>query len=170
MRSREKGRSGNGRPDAVADAEQHAPGTPDRLACSSSSGVPAFADPASYDVWRAASSITFVTSPGWEISDRCEALISVTVACARRAMNSCAAGGIAWSAVPITAQLGMLVQAGGPDTSASAEAAIGRWVAASSAAWLRRQVVGEDAAEQRGLDVHVGNAAGGRDEVQGSPA
>src|ERR1017187_9661577 len=87
-------------------------------------------------VWAAASSITFVTSPGWEISDRCEALISVTVACARRAMNSCAAGGIAWSDVPITAQLGMLVQAGGPDTSASAEAAIGRWVAASSAAWL----------------------------------
>src|ERR1700688_550412 len=85
---------------------------------------------------HAASSITFVTVPGWEIRDRCEALIFVTVACARAAMNSCAAGGIAWSAVPITSQLGMLAQAGGPDTSVSAVAAIGRWVAARSAASL----------------------------------
>src|SRR5450631_2439022 len=80
--------------------------------------------------------MTFATVPGWEISDRCKALILVTVACARAAMNSCAAGGIAWSAVPITAQLGMVAQAGGPDASVSALAAIGRWVAASSAAWL----------------------------------
>lgn len=61
-------------------------------------------------VWRAASSITRSTASGLEIRDRWDALIFVTVACARSAMNSCAAGGMAWSSVPITAQVGTPVQ------------------------------------------------------------
>ena len=75
-------------------------------------------------------------------------LISVTVACARWAMNSCAAGGIAWSAVPITAQLGMLVQAGGPDRSSSVLAASGRWGSGARGRLPGRRVVGQDATEQ----------------------
>jgi hypothetical protein len=55
----------------------------------------------------------------------CEALISATVACARGAMNSGAADGIAWSPVPISVQMGMLVQADGPETPVSAVAATG---------------------------------------------
>ena len=69
--------------------------------------------------------MTRVTVPGWEISDRCEASIVVVLAWERSAMNCRAAGGMAWSSVPTTAQLGMVAHAGGPDASPSAEAAIG---------------------------------------------
>jgi hypothetical protein len=41
-----------------------------------------------------------------------------------------------WPAVPITAQDGMVFQAGGPDGSLNVLAASGRWVAAMTAAWL----------------------------------
>jgi hypothetical protein len=67
--------------------------------------------------------MTLSAMPGCEIRDRCEALIAVTFGCARLAMNSAAAGGMAWSSGPMTPQLGMLVQAGVPETSANVDAA-----------------------------------------------
>src|SRR6202451_2831275 len=64
-----------------------------------------------WTAWR----MTRVTTPGSEIIDRCGACTSVMWACARLAMASCNAGGMAWSAVPTTAQDGMVFQAGTPD-------------------------------------------------------
>jgi hypothetical protein len=58
--------------------------------------------------------ITRVTAAGWEIRDRCPALISVMWAWVRRDMNSSSAGGITWSAVPISDQDGTVFQAGTP--------------------------------------------------------
>src|SRR5260370_10912079 len=84
----------------------------------------------------AAATMTRVTAPGREISDRCPASISVTRACARFDMNSCSAGGITWSAGPISDPDGIVCQAGTPDGSDPALNAIGRWVTASIAAWL----------------------------------
>ena len=55
-----------------------------------------------------------------------------------------------WSAVPITAQDGIVAQAGGPDLSASALVASGRWVAASTA----------PARAGRPLAKHPGNTLG----------
>jgi hypothetical protein len=65
-------------------------------------------------VASAASMMTRATVPGLVIKPRCPALISVMWACARWAMNSNSAGGMARSAVPITTQDGMFFQAGGP--------------------------------------------------------
>ncbi len=73
--------------------------------------------------------MTRVTTDGLEMRDRCPALTSVMWAPARWAMNVSSAGGMTWSAVPITAQDGMVFQAGGPDGSVNALAASGRWVA-----------------------------------------
>src|SRR6266567_3604800 len=84
----------------------------------------------------AAATMTRVTAPGWEISDRCPALISVMRAWARLAMNSSSAGGITWSAVPISDQDGIVCQAATPEGSDPALNAAGRWVAARMAAWL----------------------------------
>src|SRR5215472_11190955 len=78
--------------------------------------------------------MTLATTPGSVIMDRWGALISVTLEPARWAMNSCSAGGITWSAVPMMSQEGMVVQAGGPDGSVSALKGSGRWVAASTTA------------------------------------
>jgi hypothetical protein len=64
--------------------------------------------------------MTLVTTPGSEIMDRCGAFTSVMWACAFSAMASCSAGGMAWSAVPTTAQDGMVCQAGTPDGSVRA--------------------------------------------------
>src|SRR5271165_667776 len=85
-------------------------------------------------VTRAARMMTAATAPGSEIMDRCGALISVTCAPALRAMLSCSASGITWSAVPMTAQDGMDFHAGVPEGSVSVLAASGRWVAASTPA------------------------------------
>src|SRR5215471_21213373 len=74
----------------------------------------------------AASTMTFVTVLAREIMDRCPALTSVMWASARWAMKVSSAGGMTWSAVPTTAQDGVVLQAGGPDGS----------VAAMAAAWL----------------------------------
>src|SRR4029077_1745345 len=82
----------------------------------------------------AAAMMTRVTAPGREIRDRCPALISVIRACARWDMNSCSAGGITWSAVPISDQDGIVCQPGTPDGADPALNAMGRWVAASIAA------------------------------------
>src|SRR6202012_5473993 len=79
--------------------------------------------------WR----MTRVTTPGSEIIDRCGACTSVMWACARLAMASCNAGGMAWSAVPTTAQDGMVFQAGTPVGLGSAVVAIG----ARMAGWER---------------------------------
>jgi hypothetical protein len=51
-------------------------------------------------------------------------------------MKSCSAGGITWSAVPISDQDGIVSQAGTPEGADPALNAIGRWVAARMAAWL----------------------------------
>jgi hypothetical protein len=56
----------------------------------------------------AAAMMTRVTAAGWEIRDRCPALISVMWAWARWDMNSSSAGGITWSAVPISDQDGIV--------------------------------------------------------------
>src|SRR5260370_35522632 len=77
--------------------------------------------------------MTLATTPGSVIIDRWGALISVTWACARLAMNSCSAGVMMWSAVPTTSQDGMVCQAGTPDWSVNVLVARGRWVAASTA-------------------------------------
>src|ERR1700727_2940150 len=57
-------------------------------------------------------------------------------ACRLSAMASCSAGGVAWSAVPTTAQDGMACQAGTPDGSVRALVAIGSCVTASTCASL----------------------------------
>ena len=78
--------------------------------------------------------MTPVTTDGSETRDRWPALTSVMWAPARLAMNVSSAGGMTWSPVPITAQDGMVFQAGGPDGSVNALAVSGRWVAAMTAA------------------------------------
>src|SRR6202050_1632816 len=85
---------------------------------------------------RTACRVTLVTTPGSEIIDRCGAFTSVMWACAFSAMASCNAGGMAWSAVPTTAQDGMVFQAGTPEGWVRALVAIGAWSAA--AAWATR--------------------------------
>src|SRR5260370_32063311 len=85
-------------------------------------------------VARAAARMTRVTVPGWEISDRCEAFTSVMWAPARWAINRCSAGGMTWSAVPITSQDGIVCHAGAPEGSDPALNAMGLWVAARTAA------------------------------------
>jgi hypothetical protein len=52
--------------------------------------------------------------PGSGIRDKCPALTSLMWAWARLAMNSCLAGGMTWSAVPITSHDGIVSQAGTP--------------------------------------------------------
>src|SRR5258707_10567464 len=84
----------------------------------------------------AAAMMTRVTAPGWEIRDRCPESTSVMWALARLDMNSCSAGGITWSAVPISDQDGIVCQAGIPDGADPELNAAGRWAAARIAAWL----------------------------------
>src|SRR4029077_1563093 len=91
---------------------------------------------AGYPVAWTASRMTRVTTDGLEMRDRCPALTTVIWAPARWAMNVSSAGGITWSAVPTTAQDGMVSQAGGAAGWVDALAASGRWVAAMTAAWL----------------------------------
>src|SRR5215471_2042371 len=81
-------------------------GTPGRLA----------GHPVAWTAWR----MTRVTTGALVMRDRCPALTSVMWAPARWAMNVSSAGGMTWSAVPITAQDGMVFQAGGPDGSVAA--------------------------------------------------
>jgi hypothetical protein len=71
--------------------------------------------------------MTRVTADGLEMRDRCPALTMVMWAPARWAMNLWLAGGMTWSAVPITAQDGMVFSAGGPNVAVSALAVSGRW-------------------------------------------
>src|SRR5258705_12017086 len=80
--------------------------------------------------------MTRVTAPGWEIRDRCPESTSVIRACARWDMNSCSAGGITWSAVPISDQDGIVSQAGIPEGGDPELNAAGRWAAAGIAARL----------------------------------
>src|SRR5262249_49071051 len=80
--------------------------------------------------------MTRVTTWALVIRDRGPAVTTVMRAPARRAMNVWFATGITWSAVPITAQDGMVFQAGVPNVAPSALAASGRWVAAMTAARL----------------------------------
>src|SRR6202035_4718007 len=58
--------------------------------------------------------MTLVTTPGLLIMDTCGAFTVVMWAWARWAMNNSSAGGMAWSAVPTTAQDGIVFQAGTP--------------------------------------------------------
>ena len=58
--------------------------------------------------------MTRVTTDGSEIRDRCPALTPVMRAPARLAMIASSAGGMTWSAVPITAQDGMVRQGEDP--------------------------------------------------------
>src|ERR1700723_3037020 len=88
------------------------------------------------EVARTARRITFVTVPGWEIMDRCDASTLVLRACALFSMASCSPSGIAWSAVPTKAHDGIVFHAGTPLFSVSALVAMGRWVTASTRASL----------------------------------
>src|SRR5690242_8517509 len=97
-------------------------------------------------VARTACRMTLVTTPGSEIMDRCGACTSVMRACAFSAMASCSAGGMAWSAVPTTAQDGMVFQAGTPVGWVRAMVAIGAWVAA----WTWDSATGRPLAMQDG--------------------
>src|SRR5437867_12731361 len=80
--------------------------------------------------------MTRVTAPGREIRERCPALISVIRACARRDMNSCSAGGITWSAVPISDQDGIVCQPGTPVGAVPPLHPMGRSLAASTGSRL----------------------------------
>ena len=75
-----------------------------------------------------------MTVPGLEIMDRWGARTSVMWACACRAMASCTAGRMTRSAVPTTAQEGMIFQAGTPLCWPSAMVDSGSAVAASTRA------------------------------------
>jgi hypothetical protein len=112
-----------GEPAGVRRIRRQIRGIPGRLA----------GHPVAWTAWR----MTWVTTDGSEMRDRCPASMSVMWAPARLAMNVSSAGGMIWSAVPITAQDGMVFQAGGPDGSVNAPAVSGRWLAAMTAAWLR---------------------------------
>src|SRR6185437_2677502 len=106
------------------------------------------ARPACQVVAWTACRMTLVTTPGSETMDKCGAFTSVMWACAFSAMASCSVGGMAWSAVPTTAQDGMVCQPGTPDGSVRALVAMGSWVAASTFASLAG----------RPLAMHDGNA------------
>ena len=95
--------------------------------------------------------MTRVTTDGLEMRDRCPALTSVMWAPARWAMNVWLAAGMTWSAVPITAQDGMVFQAGVPNVAANALAASGRWVAAMTAAWLAGRPLAKHPGTRLGL-------------------
>src|SRR5580693_1112385 len=95
--------------------------------------------------------MTWVTTPGLEIRDRWPALTLVMWALARLAMNSSKAGGMALSAVPITAHEGTVFQAGVPEGSDSVLAASGRWVAAMTAAWLPGRPLAKQPGTRPGL-------------------
>ncbi len=78
--------------------------------------------------------MTLVTAFGCEIIERCPPLTLVTLAWARVAMSSWTFGGMAWSSVPRTYQLGIVFQATGPDLVVSALNVAGACVAASAQA------------------------------------
>src|SRR4029077_19455749 len=106
---------------------------------------------AGHPVAWTASRMTRVTTDGLEMRDRGPALTSVMRAPARLAMNVSSAGGMTWSAVPITAQDGVVFQAGGPDGSVNALAVSGRWMAAMTAAWLAGRPVAKHPGTRSGL-------------------
>src|SRR5512146_2752112 len=95
--------------------------------------------------------MTRVTTFAREMRDRCPAWTSVMRAPARLAMNVSSAGGMTRSPVPITAQDGMVFQAGGPDGSLNALAVSGRWVAAMTAAALAGRPVAKQPGTRFGL-------------------
>ena len=68
-------------------------------------------------VARTASLIRLAAAPGWEIIDRWPALTYLMCEPARLAMATSSAGGMTWSAVPMSAHDGMVRQAGTPDFS-----------------------------------------------------
>jgi hypothetical protein len=88
-------------------------------------------------------------------------LIFVTVACARAAMNSCAAGGIAWSAVPITAQLGMelLDEINVPDPARVADQLVMLRDGAMVSGYLSDPSVVADALDKAGRAIIAFNSA-----------
>src|SRR6202044_1038706 len=75
-----------------------------------------------------------VTAPGSLIIDRCGALISVMCDPARLAMTTCSAGGMTWSAVPMTSQDGIVCQAGAVVSVSDRMLAAGGCCSAASAA------------------------------------
>src|SRR5580692_8761951 len=78
--------------------------------------------------------MTLVTAPGSLIMDRCGALISVTCDPARRAITTCSAGGMTWSAVPMMSQDGIVCQAGAVVSVSDRMLATGGCCSAASAA------------------------------------
>src|SRR6185437_12164279 len=83
---------------------------------------------------RAASTMTLVTAAGSLIMDRCGALTFVMCAPARWAMATCSAGGMTWSAVPMTSQDEIVCQAGAAVSVSIRMAATGGCCSAASAA------------------------------------
>src|SRR5262249_39547194 len=79
-------------------------------------------------------SITSVTACGWEIMITCDPSTSVIVAPARSAMERTTSVPAALSPVATTAHEGNDFHAGGPEGSENARSAIGRWMAAITAA------------------------------------
>src|SRR5262249_14033177 len=103
--------------------------------------------PVAWTAWR----MTRVTTGALVMRDRCPALTSVIWAPARWAMNVSSAGGMTWSAVPVTAHDGMVFQARGRCGWVAARAAGGRWVAAMTAAWLAGTPVAKHPGTRSGL-------------------
>ena len=92
--------------------------------------------------------------------DTCGARTTVMRACACLAMAICTAGRITWSAVPTTAQDGMVFQAGTPDFWLSAMVDSGSSRGGEHPGFTQRQAVGEAGGEQVLLVVRVEHAAG----------
>ena len=69
---------------------------------------------------------------GCDTIETCEPATSVIVAPARSAMWRCVSGGITLSSVPMTAQLGSVFHAAGPEGAVLAPRVIGRCPAAMS--------------------------------------
>ena len=95
--------------------------------------------------------MTLVTALGWEIIERCPALTRVILAWARVAMNCWTFGGMAWSIVPRTYQLGIVVQATGPDLVVNALNVAGACVAARTAPSLAGRSLAKTLRKTSGL-------------------
>lgn len=80
--------------------------------------------------------MTLTTALGRVISERWPAFTVEIWAPALVAMASCWAGVVTRSAVPASAQAGMVAQAGDPEGWPSWYYAAGRWTTASTAAWV----------------------------------
>jgi hypothetical protein len=84
----------------------------------------------------AAVTVVLVTASGSVIRERCPALTVEICAPALLDMACCWAGGITWSAVPMSDQDGIVFHASGPEGSKNWFKVAGRCTAARMAVWV----------------------------------